>query len=213
MKYLQNNKIPKDWYKFITREEFNRHKNDMTAFGGFVAQCYSFGNNGRDYLFNPKTEKLKHLMHDVVVYQDKPAFNKLQELLKVHLTFPEGNLRDRKLNLRQQMMSIYNDEAHGLLQQLERLIITNKSYDEVEINTPYDETIVYLDPPYRNTGKYKNHIDFDKLDNFARNIKYTCFMSEYNAPFQEIFSIKKRVTMDAQDNRLYKQEKLYLTNK
>lgn len=220
LKFLQNNKIPEEWYKFVTREEFHKHKNDMTAYGGFVSQVYSFGSNGKNYLYNPQTEKIKHLMHDVVVYKDSESLIKLNSLSNLNMIMPEGDtILIRRLDLYKQIREYGRLDLEQLqrlerllqLERLERLEITNKSYDEVVINTPIDETIVYLDAPYKDTVKYKasKQFDYDKLYNWFTNNKYTCFMSEYSAPFKEIFSIEKIVTFCASDNRLKKVEKLY----
>lgn len=230
LKFLQNNKIPEEWYKFVTCEEFHKHKNDMTAYGGFVSQVYSFGNNGKNYLFNPEIEKIKHLMHDVVVYEDYKSLNKLNNLLNLNMTMPEGDtILIRRLDLYKQIREYGRLELQQLkrleqlerlqqlqqlqqLEQLERLEITHKSYDEVVINTPIDETIVYCDPPYRDTSKYKasKNFDYDKLYRWFKNNKHVCFMSEYNAPFKEVYNIDKRVTLKASDNRLVKTERLYI---
>ena len=93
------------------------------------------------------------------------------------------------------------NELFGLkeLKQLERLerfnsffSIQNKDFLDVEITTPIDQTIVYLDPPYRGTAKYELDVDYDELDSYFRNSQFTCFMSEYNAPHKEVFSLEKR---------------------
>lgn len=220
LKFLQNNKIPEEWYKFVTREEFHKHKDDMTAYGGFVSQVYSFGNNGKGYLFNPELEKIKHLMHDVVVYEDNKSLDKLNRLLNTNIAMPFGDtILIRRLDFKKQIRKYRRLDLQQLeqlqrlerLQQLQRLEITNKSYEDVLINTPIDETIVYLDPPYRNTVGYKasRNFDYDKLYKWFKNNKYTCFMSEYNAPFKEIFNVEKCVTLSPSDNRLKKVEKLY----
>ena len=103
------------------------------------------------------------------------------------------------------------------LQQLEQLqpifTTSNLSYKEVKINTPIDETIIYLDPPYRNTAKYIEGKDFNykELDQWFLDNKYTCFMSEYNAPHKVIFEIDKFSLMDnSQEKKKVVKEKLYI---
>lgn len=90
------------------------------------------------------------------------------------------------------------------LQQLEQLqqfnsffSIQNKDFLDVEITTPIDQTIVYLDPPYRGTAKYEVGVDYDTLDNYFKKSKFTCFMSEYNAPHKEVFSLEKRSLLNS----------------
>ncbi len=56
------------------------------------------------------------------------------------------------------------------------------SYDELEIP---NNSIIYCDPPYANTGKYKDDIDHDKFWDWCRkkvSEGHRIFISEYNAP-------------------------------
>lgn len=83
-------------------------------------------------------------------------------------------------------------QLHQLEQFNSFFSIQNKDFLDVEIKTPIDQTIVYLDPPYRGTTKYEVGVDYDTLDNYFKKSKFTCFMSEYNAPHKEVFSLEKR---------------------
>jgi hypothetical protein len=92
------------------------------------------------------------------------------------------------------------------------LKITNLDYRDVIITTPIEETIVYCDIPYRNTETYnKQTFDYEAFYDFFRNNKYTCFLSEYNAPFNCIFEIPKMKLLNNTnlDKRGYVIEKLY----
>jgi 16S rRNA G966 N2-methylase RsmD len=95
------------------------------------------------------------------------------------------------------------------LEQLPAFTITNFDFRDVKIETPIDETIIYLDPPYRETATYIEKCFFEDIDNYFRNSPYDCFMSEYNAPFKSILEIKKICTMSATDNSIVKIEKLF----
>jgi site-specific DNA-adenine methylase len=98
------------------------------------------------------------------------------------------------------------------LEQLEpKITFLNLDYRDVKIETPIQDTIVYLDPPYRNTNKYIEEVNFDKLDSFFLNLPYVAFMSEYNAPFKSIYEIKTRSTL-GRNNNAYRVEKLYINN-
>jgi site-specific DNA-adenine methylase len=92
---------------------------------------------------------------------------------------------------------------------------SNLSYKDVKINTPIEETIIYLDPPYRNTEKYIEGKDFDykELDQWFKNNKYTCFMSEYNAPHKVIFEIDKfSLLNNSKEKKKVVKEKLFWNN-
>jgi len=57
------------------------------------------------------------------------------------------------------------------------------SYEKLEIP---DNSIVYCDPPYANTTKYKDQFDHTKFWNWVRKLSvsgHKVFISEYTAPF------------------------------
>ena len=57
---------------------------------------------------------------------------------------------------------------------------------------PYDEVIIYCDPPYRNTAEYiDSNFNHKQFDEWFANLPYTGFLSEYSAPFQKIASFGK----------------------
>ena len=70
-------------------------------------------------------------------------------------------MHERRLEMRKQVTTLEStfknlqslESLEGLqslerLQRLERLQIQNKSFEEVIIETPIEETVIYLDPPY-----------------------------------------------------------------
>jgi hypothetical protein len=71
--------------------------------------------------------------------------------------------------------------------------ISNLDFQEVKIETPVVETIIYLDPPYRGTCGYLEGVLHSEIDSYFLNSPYSCFMSEYNAPFDSVLEIKKRI--------------------
>lgn len=235
IKFLRDtDKIPDEWYKWVDRDTFNRYKNEPTAYSGFISCCYSFGNNGRNYLFSKDIENIKHFAHQVVVFKDKTALKELNKILNANIVISDiEDLHTRRINfykqvreqkgLRADLQQLERLEQLERLQQLqqlqqlerlERLEVSNSSYNDVLITTPVKETIIYLDPPYRNTDGY-NVGDFDsnKLDEWFKNTPYTCFMSEYNAPHKSIYEIEKRCTLSVSNNSLKKSEKLYYNGK
>jgi site-specific DNA-adenine methylase len=111
------------------------------------------------------------------------------------------------------------------IQKLERLCKEIKRYsNKIEIlcgdyfdvpilNMRDEDIIIYLDPPYRNTATYKENSDAchsDNIDYFFKNLPYTSFMSEYDAPFSCIHGIETRSTFSASSNNLKRIEKLYI---
>ena len=64
--------------------------------------------------------------------------------------------------------------------------IKNLSYDKVKIKTKPESTIIYLDPPYKDTSEYKiGGFDHDKLLEDIKNMAekgYTVYVSSYSMP-------------------------------
>ena len=87
------------------------------------------------------------------------------------------------------------------LQQLERLDLitpTNLDYAEVKISTPPNDTIIYADPPYKDTAGYninkESAFNYDRFYDYMiwlHKQGYNVFISEYNMPqdrFKEVWS-------------------------
>ena len=225
--------FPEEFYKFIDREEFLRVKNEDSIYAQFVRICYSFGNNQKNYLFG-EIESLKKLGHNIVIYQCEDSLKEFNRV--TNSSFVLSNKKtwnERRLDFMRQFSRERRDKKEELLQQLERLErlqqlerleqlqqlqqidniqLFNLDYKDVIINTPPEETIVYLDPPYRGTGKYlEKGICYDELDNYFRSSLYTCFMSEYNAPFDSVMEIEKRSLMvNSENSKKYALEQLYI---
>lgn len=94
-----------------------------------------------------------------------------------------------------------------------KLTISNKSYEEVEIVTPTDETIIYLDPPYTNTHEYQKRLDYEQFYKWVESSKYKIYISSYESPFYEVASWSKRVTISATGNNQRADEKLFCNQK
>lgn len=65
---------------------------------------------------------------------------------------------------------------------LEGVVLSCKSYTELEIP---ENSIVYCDPPYASTTKYRDSFDHDKFWEWCRQQSkagHQLFVSEYNAP-------------------------------
>ena len=107
---------------------------------------------------------------------------------------------------------IQNLERIERLQNLENInncgvLLSNLSYEEVPIE---ENSVIYCDPPYKETGTYLNDFDHEKFYSWLRTLKQQVFISEYQMPndFHEVFSIKKRVSFSQKQNT-QKLEKLF----
>jgi len=225
--------FPDDFYDFIDREQFKILKDKDSIKGQFARICYSFGNSQRTYLFG-NVEELKHLAHNIVVFQDKDALQKFNEALKCNFILSSkktinqrrsdfaaqvnaGNDRFEleQLERLQQLLQLLQLQQLEQLEQFPAFTITNLDFQNVKIETPIKETIVYLDPPYRGTVSYLEGALHSEIDHYFLNSPYSCFMSEYNAPFDSVLEIKKESLLNNSNlkERKYVIEKLYWNKK
>jgi len=205
LKKIKTDGVTKDFYQWIDRETFNKHKNDNTWLGGLIKTCWSFGNNQRDYLFGKDIEELKKTAHEYLLQNGYNGnTNHRIELIKQFKA--DKNIIDRF-----ELQQLEQLEQLQQLKQLERLEILNLSYDQVEITTPLNETIIYLDPPYENTGKYQETINHRQLEQYIKNSPYKIYLSSYECldGLFEVYSIKHRSTLSATNNSNTTLENLY----
>ena len=180
----------KDETRWISREDFFKLKDD----DGYVAFCWSFGNNGRCYLYAKDLEPYKKALHCALYFSDyseaKKILNEKIEEIEIEKDFYKKYLLCKKYIKHnpglERLQSLESLERLQRLQRLERLqrlqrLESNcKSYAEIEIKP---NSIIYCDIPYKNTDKYSN-IDFDHEFFYEWCKKQTelCFISSYDMP-------------------------------
>lgn len=212
--------------RFISREQFYEQK-DKDA---FIRYIWSFGNNGRDYMYGKNVEEIKRLGHNAVVFNDIEPLEKylsidLSELYKV------DNFRDRK----RYIMSLYkkSKRAKGLerlqhlgrLQRLEHIQYKhNISYNLINLSQDYrnieikPNSVIYCDIPYKDTNGYerktnKSSFDYDSFYNWCEKQTEPVFISEYTMPdnrFKCIMEIEKTSSYCATNNNKKTVEKLFI---
>ena len=165
---------------FISRQEFHERKD----LDGYVKYCWSFGNNGITYMFNPEIEKQKRSLHNAIV------FNEFDEFFKS--LFPDfkgwqiNDIKERRLYLktmlRKQAKRIDLQQLEQLerlqqLEQLERLQLNTGSYSGYKYK---NGDVVYCDPPYENTAKYTSKgFDHKEFYNWVYNADFPVWFSSY----------------------------------
>ena len=101
-------------------------------------------------------------------------------------------------------------EKLQFLQNKCKFTISNKSYEQVIIDTPIAETIIYLDPPYKNTEQYQHDINHEKLHEYIVNSPYKIYVSSYDwYGLYELASFNQRSTLSATNNNKRVIERLY----
>ena len=207
--------------EWISREEFNVKKSE----DAYIALIWSFGNNGKDYLYGTDIEEYKHAYHVLIFDNDSKPLEKYG--VKVKLS-KRSNPYKRYLEYNQQIKSFFGNikqHKHELenferLQTLERLeslyrlqsLQSLQSYGTDYQNVPIpDGSLIYCDIPYSNTncGKYGG-FDHDRFYTWAEK-QDNIFISEYNMPddFIEVANVSKSVLSASNGNSGKVEEKIY----
>ena len=189
-----------DPLRFITRDMFFAEKDTNP----FVKYEWSFGNNGKDYLYCKNIEQYKHCLHNAVVYGnvydlkklynlDVPAFDDVKGLRERRLKYCHFfENKGRAYQQVQRLQHLEHLQRLERLQHLEYLEIHNNSYLDFNITNG----IIYCDIPYAETQKgCYSEFDYSKFYDWAENQKVPVYISEYNMPadrFECVWSTPKR---------------------
>ena len=229
VEYLKNNKeLEPKFFEWVTREEFfnqiNKSNDDADWFSGFVMSCWSFGNSQNSYLYGSDIENLKRLAHEFIVNKDLDAMreigvdipelcniNGIQKRRNVFCDYIKTTNKERfdiqSLERMVQLERIQN------LQNLQNLQISNTSYEKVIIN-PNEKPIIYCDIPYKGTGEYKEGgFNHDSFYEWFANLDYPAYLSEYDAPFEQVHAFKHRSSLSATNNKKQVVEKIFFNGK
>lgn len=158
--YADETRIP-------TRDEFFAQKDDDP----YIRYLFSFGNNGRDYLFSRDVEEVKVCASKMLV---APTLAERYRLYRRFIRLLGHDYKDRVMHELESCERILTCERLQSLQSLQ------SDYRSVPIP---DGAIVYCDPPYRGTncGCYDG-FDFEAFDAWLASCGHLCVVSEYTAP-------------------------------
>ena len=210
LKDILDHGVTDKYYQWIDRETFMKNKNRDTWLGGLCKVIWSFGNIQRTYLFSKDKEEYKKLLHEIVVNNCDESLSFFNRKYQTHLRLDresrllhEETIQERRhkvtrhikrelgrVDQLEYLPRIENLQRIQNMGQMEQFKITNLSYEMVDINTSKDETIIYLDPPYKNAGKYQKNIDHDKLSIYIEKSPYKIYMSEYKSKMDCVLEIE-----------------------
>lgn len=205
--------------EFISREQFHLLK----SIDGYVKYIWSFGNNGRSYLFSPELEPQKRSLHNFVVFGIKDDFIKSNfDDIEKFVTATDIHTRRRQLRRymrikmavrpHQELEQLERLEQLQRLEQLERLQINNGSYLDYQYQ---DGDVVYCDPPYQGAIGYGTEFDHKQFYDWAASRPYQVFFSSYQITdnrFKIIWQTTKQSLMNSGSGQFTVTEFLY-TNK
>lgn len=173
--------------RWISREDFYNLKDTDP----YIAFCWSFGNNTRDYLYAQDLEPYKKAWHYALYFSDyteaKKLLNEKIEEIEIEKDFYKKYLLSKKYikhNPRlQSLQSLESLQRLESLERLERLETSCKSYNEIEIKP---NSIIYCDIPYFNTNSYGkkniNTFDYESFYDWCKKQTELLFISSYEMP-------------------------------
>lgn len=213
--------------EWVSREMFEARK----EIDPMIKIIWSFGNNGKGYLFGKDIEQDKKSMHMAIVFNEFNDYAK--EVFGVD-NFADGlDINSKRLYLKnrikvlgrdrldleqleqlEQLQRLQRLQRLQQLQQLEQLHFYNTSYENVQIK---ENSVIYCDIPYGGTAEYdksSENFNRNKFFEWANNQANPVFISEYNIEddrFKCIAHFKKRSLLSSnKDNKLIKTEKVYV---
>lgn len=227
VKYLKENKeLEPKIYEWVTREEFfkqiNKSNDEADWYSGFVMSCWSFGNSQKGYLYGSDIKEIKRLAHEFIVNGCLDSMQKLDidipELLNTVCIQKRRVLFCDYIGKQLQRFDVEHLERFVQLERiqnlknLKNLQITNLSYEKVIINCK--NPIIYCDIPYKETGEYKEGcFDYDAFYKWFSDLPYPAYLSEYNAPFEEVHAFAHRSSLSATNNKKKTIERIFWNGK
>jgi len=221
--------------EWISREDFHSKKEK----DGYVKIIWSFGNNGKDYLFGKEIEAFKKSIHNAVIFNEFDTIakkilginrfsegysikqrrslllNRISFLNKGQLHTPDKLQQLEGLERLQQLEGLERLQQLERLEQLQQLSFSSKSFEEISINK---NSTIYCDPPYLGTAEYDKNKNFNHrvFYEWANSQKEPLYISEYTMPdrrFKKVFSIKKRSLLSPDKSKTLIKEDCLFANK
>lgn len=192
--------------RWISKQDFTKLKDTDE----YVACCFSFGNNFRNYMYNEKIESYKRAYHYAIVLDD---FQPLSELFDKNVVDSlqksvegEINKKQRRLKftkaLGNYIIGLKGERLENLerkerldelkQEQVDNITFFNKDYRDVHIP---NNAVIYCDIPYKNTGTYnKEAFDYERFYSWCEEKGrqgYKVYISEYTMPEDRFECVKE----------------------
>ena len=205
--------------RWISREYFHAHKGDDP----YVAICWSFGNNLRDYLYSKELEPIKKAVHYARIYNSYCLLHELgiaepsraepsraepsraehiERLIRLRELgeIPGDGVRLQAIEARDRLLTLQEFTGNNI-------IITCGDYRDLEFD---NDAVIYADPPYRGTSQYDAEFDSDAFIAWAEEQKPPVYVSEadYIDRWDIIWSKQKQELM-SKDGAKKRTEILY----
>lgn len=199
-------------YGWVNRGDFDRLK-DVDP---FVKCLWSFGNNGRSYLYGKEYEETFKLAHMMIT---APTVKARRLFYKQFM----NNIRENDFLKK----SDRSTSALVFLERLERvqnMKIENKDIEIIAYGGDYQNVkfeqdgIIYCDIPYKNTEGYKvdgerHHFDYERFYKWCEKQTLPVYVSEYWMPperFKCVFEVPRLCHMKGQGTYNDTMEKIFV---
>lgn len=204
--------------EFISRERFFEEKEQ----NGYIKYIWSFGNDGKTYIYGREKEQLKRAFHNAVIDMDFSAMGALGFDVGFIADIPNQSERRKAVGcyLKQRGITPQLESLQRLerLQGLEGSLslnnveILNKSYNEIEYEK---DSVIYCDIPYKGTEDYSIEFDYSAFYEWALDMGssgYKIFISEYDMPngFECVWEKQKRCGFCSTRNDLQTIERIFI---
>lgn len=197
----------RDEKRWISREDFFALKDSDP----YIRLCWSFGNNGRDYLYSKEVEPWKKALHYARVFGDCSLLREMgiagdgsnSDIMKQHDEYRQkmmlrlNNIESlqRLQRLQRHIPSLFDDNL-----KISDITISNTDYRNVEIS---GDAVIYCDPPYKGTCGYGMEFDHEAFYDWSCAQSVPVFISEYAMPqdrFTCVAEFDHRSTLSATAN-------------
>ena len=192
----------RDERRWISREDFFALKDSDP----YVRSCWSFGNNGRDYLYSREIEPYKRAVW-MMLTADSVRERRLAYREAVRRLVPL--IKDKTAKVRGDNQSL---ESLERLQSLESLTYSVGDYRDVEIP---DGSVIYADMPYRTSTQKDDYgvgFDYEAFYDWCEAQTQPLFISEYAMPEDRFVCVAQWdvvCSKSATNNSLWRVEKLW----
>lgn len=202
LRKIQREGVTDEFYQWIDRDTFNKHKSDNDWFGGLLKTCWSFGNKQKSYLYGKDVEPLKksatsYLMangYDKTVNTRAKLLKEFKEKEKI-----SGRFELERLERLDKLQQLINLESLNCPKQLK---ILNASYEAVQIDTLPEQTIIYCDPPYEGTAKYAIGLNHREFDCWVQASPYKIYVSGYESKILPcVYEMRHTATLSAKQTK------------
>ena len=192
----------RDERRWISREDFFALKDSDP----YVRSCWSFGNNGQDYLYSREIEPYKRAVWMMLtadsVRERRQAYREVVRQLVPLINGKTAKVRGDNQSL----------ESLERLGSLESLTYSVGDYRDVEIP---DSSVIYADIPYRTStqkGDYGVRFDHEAFYDWCEAQTQPLFISEYTMPEDRFVCVAQWdvvCSTSATNNSLRRVEKLW----